>query len=183
MPKTISSVLNATRANLAQVVSSASVASTTTTTTLNANYNLNSRQRKAKYNQKVLEKWFQKAEYATFEKYNEYKVKCLICETLINVKSCGITGLKAHLNSNKCSTLKKTSSTILKDEIESPLLNNHNHSENNNNNNNVSLRSRSESESPSLNNSNHTFDRTYLISNKNLSFFFKLINYLFNSSI
>jgi len=180
MPKTISSVLNATRANLAQVVSSASVASTTTTTTLNANYNLNSRQRKAKYNQKVLEKWFQKAEYATFEKYNEYKVKCLICETLINVKSCGITGLKAHLNSNKCSTLKKTSSTILKDEIESPLLNNHNHSENNNNNN-VSLRSRSES--PSLNNSNHTFDRTYLISNKNLSFFLKLINYLFNSSI
>ena len=159
MPKTISSVLNDIKPNLAQVciattTTAAAAAAIATTSTSN----LKSRQRKAKYNQKVLEKWFQRAEYATFEKYNEYKVKCLICETLINVKSCGITGLKAHLNSNKCSTLKKTSSSVL-NETESTQLNNHSQ-DHINNNNNTSIRSRSSSESLSLNNSNHTIDRT-----------------------
>ena len=61
----------------------------------------------AKYDQRVLESWFERPEFSNFVKHSEFKVKCLECSRLINVRSCGITSLKAHLNSKRKCTERR----------------------------------------------------------------------------
>ena len=61
----------------------------------------------AKYDQRVLDSWFERPEFSNFVKHSEFKVKCLECSRLINVRSCGITSLKAHLNSKRKCTERR----------------------------------------------------------------------------
>ena len=82
-----------------------------------------------KYDQRVLESWFERPEFANFQRHSEFKVKCLECSRLINVRSCGITSLKAHLNSKR----KCTDRRIFPNLDDSEEISSQNHKNNNNN--------------------------------------------------
>lgn len=69
--------------------------------------------------QKVVEKWFERDEFRHFTKHDDFKVKCLKCGKLIDVKSCGITSLKAHLSSTKCDP---STATIFKKTTQKNIL-------------------------------------------------------------